>query len=90
MFRLVDTLPPHLVEGVFCNQWTSQRLQTITTLHSHAAPGLGLRLFFFVIVRLVTQSDAQFLELPHPLTVDVQPWLCGAVGTLSRKMLLMW
>ena len=37
-------------------------------------------MFFFVIVRLVTQSDAQFLELPHPLTVDVQPWLCGRGG----------
>lgn len=37
-------------------------------------------LLFFVIVGLVAQSDAQFLELPHPLAVDVQPRLCGNGG----------
>ena len=34
-------------------------------------------LLFLVIVRLVAQSDPEFLELPHPLAVNVQPRLCG-------------
>jgi len=45
-------------------------------LHGHAAPGLSLRLFFFMVVGLVAQSDPEFLELPHSLAVDVQSRLC--------------
>ena len=37
-------------------------------------------LLFFVIVRLMAQSDAQLLELLHPLAVDVQPRLCRRGG----------
>lgn len=44
-------------------------------LHGHTAPGLGLCLLFFVIVGLMAQSDAQLLEFPHSLAVDVQPRL---------------
>ena len=51
--------------------------ELLPPLHGHAAPGLGLRLLFFMIVGLVSQSDPQFLEFPHPLAVDVEPGLCG-------------
>ena len=54
----------------------------LPSLHGHAAP--GLRLLFFMVVRLMPQGDPHLLEVPHPLAVDVQPRLCGR----SRRVVL--
>ena len=43
-------------------------------LHGHAAP--GLRLLFFMVVRLMPQGDPHLLEFLHSLAVNVQPGLC--------------
>lgn len=49
-------------------------------LHGHAAP--GLRLLFFMVVRLMPQGDPHLLEFLHSLAVDVQPGLCGRGGCI--------
>ena len=54
--------------------------KTLPPLYGHAAPGLGLRLFFFMVVGLVAQSNPQLLKIPHSLAVNVQPRLCGRSG----------